>query len=77
MLLPAQTSPAASVPPQGFSIEADRKRLSTTALKAFRRLVMHWDLTSQQAAAVRNLISHAVKGLDVSNVSISDFKDKK
>ena len=29
-------------------------------------------LTSQQAAAVRNLISHAVKGLDVSNVSISD-----
>lgn len=38
--------------PQGFSSEADRKRLSVTALKAFRRLVVQWDLTSQQAAAL-------------------------
>ncbi|MDZ7875936.1 MAG: antitoxin Xre-like helix-turn-helix domain-containing protein, partial [Rhizobium sp.] len=52
MLLPAQTSPMAASPPQGFSIEADRKRLSATALKAFRRLVVHWDLTSQQAASL-------------------------
>lgn len=29
-------------------------------------------LSSQQATAIRNLISHAVKGLEVSNVSIAD-----
>ncbi|QLF69636.1 DUF2384 domain-containing protein [Peteryoungia desertarenae] len=36
----------------GFSDEAERRRLSATALKAFRRLVTQWDLTSQQAAAL-------------------------
>ncbi len=38
--------------PQGFSDETDRKRLSATALKAFRRIVLQWGLTSQQAAAL-------------------------
>lgn len=38
--------------PQGFADETDRRRLSATALKAFRRLVVQWDLTSQQAAAL-------------------------
>ncbi|MBW8319723.1 MAG: DUF2384 domain-containing protein [Rhizobium sp.] len=37
---------------QGFSSEADRLRLSATALKAFRRLVVQWNLTGQQAAAL-------------------------
>jgi hypothetical protein len=38
--------------PQGFADETDRRRLSAIALKAFRRLVVQWDLTSQQAAAL-------------------------
>ncbi len=37
---------------QGFSDEGERRRLSSTALKAYRRLVSRWDLTSQQAAAL-------------------------
>lgn len=37
---------------QGFSSEADRLRLSATAIKAFRRLVVQWNLTGQQAAAL-------------------------
>jgi len=37
---------------QGFSGEADRLRLSATALKAYRRLAVQWDLTGQQAAAL-------------------------
>ncbi len=44
-LMPVRRSP-------GFADEADRRRLSQTALKAFRRLVSHWDLTSQQSAAL-------------------------
>lgn len=39
-------------PSSGFSEEADRKRLSATALKAYRRIVTHWNLTGQQAAAL-------------------------
>jgi hypothetical protein len=38
--------------PQGFATEADRDRLSKTALKAYRRIVAQWDLTSQLAAAL-------------------------
>jgi hypothetical protein len=41
-----------AMPSPGFSQESERKRLSATALKAFRRLVAQWDLTSQQAAAL-------------------------
>lgn len=37
---------------QGFSDEGERTRLSSTALKAYRRLVSQWDLTSQQAASL-------------------------
>ena len=37
---------------QDFSRDADRARLSTVALKAYRRLVEQWGLTGQQAAAL-------------------------
>ena len=37
---------------QDFSSEADRVRLSRTALKAYKRLVGEWGLTGQQAAAL-------------------------
>lgn len=37
---------------QGFSDEGERTRLSSTALKAYRRLASQWDLTSQQAASL-------------------------
>jgi hypothetical protein len=37
---------------QDFSSEADRVRLSKTALKAYKRLVGEWALTGQQAAAL-------------------------
>ncbi|AZN98853.1 DUF2384 domain-containing protein [Mesorhizobium sp. M9A.F.Ca.ET.002.03.1.2] len=37
---------------QDFSAEADRTRLSKVALKAYKRLVEHWGLTGQQAAAL-------------------------
>lgn len=36
----------------GFADEADRLRLSKTALKAFRRMVSAWGLTGAQAAAL-------------------------
>ncbi|UJW76337.1 antitoxin Xre-like helix-turn-helix domain-containing protein [Rhizobium sp. SL42] len=47
-----RTGPKAAARPQGFAAETDRDRLSKSALKAFRRIVAHWDLTSQQAAAL-------------------------
>jgi uncharacterized protein (DUF2384 family) len=37
---------------QGFASEVDRDRLSAVALKAFRRVVVQWELTGQQAAAL-------------------------
>ena len=37
---------------QDFSSEADRGRLSRVALKAYKRLVVEWGLTGQQAAAL-------------------------
>jgi hypothetical protein len=37
---------------QDFSAETDRVRLSKVALKAYKRLVEHWGLTGQQAAAL-------------------------
>ena len=37
---------------RSFASEADRVRLSATALKAFRRLVEEWDLTGAEAAAL-------------------------
>ena len=37
---------------QDFSLDADRARLSKVALKAYRRLVVQWGLTGQQAAAL-------------------------
>lgn len=52
MLNPHIPQEAVPVRPQGFAGEADRARLSSTALKAFRRLVAHWDLTGQQASAL-------------------------
>lgn len=52
MLNAAERHTATSPVSQGFASEADRKRLSAAALKAFRRLVVQWDLTSQQAAAL-------------------------
>ena len=52
MLSSAERSLAPAMPSPGFADEADRKRLSATALKAFRRIVAHWDLTSQQAACL-------------------------
>jgi len=52
MLGSAERSLATAMPSPGFADETDRKRLSATALKAFRRIVAHWDLTSQQAAAL-------------------------
>lgn len=42
---------------QDFSAEADRARLSAVALKAYRRLVGHWGLTGQQAAALLDVSS--------------------
>lgn len=40
---------------QDFSVESDRARLSAVALKAYRRLVDHWGLTGQQAAALLDI----------------------
>jgi hypothetical protein len=37
---------------QTFSDQADRDRLSAVALKAYRRLIVAWDLSGQQAAAL-------------------------
>lgn len=37
---------------QTFAAEADRKRLSAVALKAFRRLGEHWQLDNEEAAAL-------------------------
>jgi hypothetical protein len=37
---------------QGFASEVDRARLAGTAIKAYRRLVEQWHLTSAQAAAL-------------------------
>ncbi|THV37842.1 DUF2384 domain-containing protein [Rhizobium rosettiformans W3] len=52
-MLHAAENPLVPIPRSpGFADEADRRRLSQTALKAFRRLVTHWDLTSQQSAAL-------------------------
>lgn len=36
----------------GFAAESDRERLSKTALKAFRRIVKAWGLTTAQSAAL-------------------------
>ena len=41
----------------GFADEADRLRLSKTALKAFRRIVSAWGLTGAQAAALLGVSS--------------------
>lgn len=40
---------------QDFSAEPDRARLSKVALKAYKRLVEHWGLTGQQAAALLDI----------------------
>lgn len=49
-------SPLSAVPAlperQDFSVEADRARLSSVALKAYRRLIEEWRLTGLQAAAL-------------------------
>lgn len=52
MLNALELAPPPVARAQGFAAEPDRGRLSATALKAFRRIVTHWDLTSQQAAAL-------------------------
>ena len=49
----AAVIPVADLPDrQDFSADADRDRLSKVALKAYKRLVEHWGLTGQQAAAL-------------------------
>lgn len=50
----AEAATALQAPPdrQDFSAAADRARLSSVALKAYRRLVAAWGLTGQQAAAL-------------------------
>lgn len=49
----AAASPIPALPErQDFSAESDRVRLSKVALKAYKRLVEHWELTGQQAAAL-------------------------
>ncbi len=53
----------------GFSDETDRTRLSATALKAFRRLVLHWDLTSQQVAALLGVSVSTWERLKPDNVT--------
>ncbi len=53
MRTPARSeAPLAPTSVQDFSDEADRRRLTATALKAFRRLVERWSLTTQEAAAL-------------------------
>jgi hypothetical protein len=53
MVYSMETVPGpATVARRGFAAEPDRVRLSATALKAYRRLVQHWDLTAQQAATL-------------------------
>jgi hypothetical protein len=51
-----QARDAASIPGpvelQTFANEADRKRLSATALKAYVRLASHWELSQKEAAAL-------------------------
>lgn len=42
----------ASTDRQTFAEEADRDRLSAVGLKAYRRLIVAWDLSGQQAAAL-------------------------
>jgi hypothetical protein len=45
-------APAAPNELQTFADEADRERLSTVALKAFRALAEQWDLANAEAAAL-------------------------
>jgi hypothetical protein len=45
-------TPLTPIEIQTFSDEADRKRLTGVALKAFKRIGEHWGLTSQEAAAL-------------------------
>lgn len=53
MRTPARSeAPLAPTSVQDFSDEADRRRLTAAALKAFRRLVERWSLTTQEAAAL-------------------------
>ena len=42
---------------QTFSSEADRDRLTPTALKAIKNLSLHWKLTGDQAAALMGVSS--------------------
>lgn len=42
---------------QTFAAEADRERLSKTALKAFRRLADRWELSNVEAAALLGVSS--------------------
>ena len=48
----AHEAPLSPIAVQNFSAEADRSRLSGTALKAFERLAGIWRLSSQEAAAL-------------------------
>jgi hypothetical protein len=55
---------------QDFSSEADRSRLSAVALKAYKRLVVQWRLTGQQAAALLDVSTSTWERLK------QDSKDK-
>lgn len=52
-MLPAQLTPLTpAAPPQTFADEGDRQRLSSVALKAFKRIAGDWKLTNTQSAAL-------------------------
>lgn len=48
----ASGAPLTPIGVQNFSTERDRKRLTTVALKAFRKLTEHWALSNPEAAAL-------------------------
>lgn len=53
--MPSAVNPDVPLTPienQNFSRDEDRKRLTATALKAFRRLAEIWRLSNQEAAAL-------------------------
>ena len=53
MTIPAQAeAPPTPLTIQTFAEEGDRKRLSSVALNAFRKLATFWNLTNQEAAAL-------------------------
>jgi hypothetical protein len=46
------SAPLTPIEVQNFSREEDRKRLTSVALKAFRRLAEHWELSNAESASL-------------------------